>query len=85
MLSHGALSSQGLLGAPLPPPLHPANPSLAPFGGEGIRTAMLPGVRCPTCAANGEEVWVIPGRNCGYCRTPAPSEKEITPAHHHSH
>ncbi|KAK0707302.1 hypothetical protein B0H67DRAFT_647497 [Lasiosphaeris hirsuta] len=41
---------------------------------EGIRTLMLPGVRCPTCAANGSEVWVIPGRACGYCRTPAPSE-----------
>ncbi|KAK5657968.1 hypothetical protein OQA88_2521 [Cercophora sp. LCS_1] len=46
-----------------------------PSMGEGIRTHMLPGVRCPTCAANGEEVWVIPGRACGYCRTPAPSQQ----------
>ncbi|KAH8907790.1 hypothetical protein BR93DRAFT_926810 [Coniochaeta sp. PMI_546] len=30
----------------------------------------LPGVRCPTCAANGQETWVIPGRACGNCGTP---------------
>ena len=30
----------------------------------------LPGVRCPTCAANGLEIWVIPGRACGNCGTP---------------
>ena len=30
----------------------------------------LPGLRCPTCAAQGKEVWVIPGRRCGYCGTP---------------
>jgi hypothetical protein len=36
--------------------------------------SQLPGVRCQTCAANGQEVWVIPGRACGYCRTPAPSQ-----------
>ncbi|KAK3350257.1 hypothetical protein B0T25DRAFT_262978 [Lasiosphaeria hispida] len=53
-------------------PLHP-DVLFVPTG-EGIRTLMLPGVRCPTCAANGSEVWVIPGRACGYCRTPAPSE-----------
>ncbi|KAK0729743.1 hypothetical protein B0H67DRAFT_473902 [Lasiosphaeris hirsuta] len=29
----------------------------------------LPGVRCPTCAAKGNEVWVIPGRACGDCGT----------------
>ncbi|KAK3493020.1 uncharacterized protein B0T23DRAFT_154340 [Neurospora hispaniola] len=40
--------------------------------GEGIRKAPgLPGIRCSTCAANGEVVWVIPGRACGFCRTPA--------------
>ncbi len=27
------------------------------------------GVRCPTCAANGQEVSVIPGCACGYCGT----------------
>ena len=30
----------------------------------------MTGVKCPTCAANGQEVWVIPGRNCHYCSTP---------------
>ncbi|CAG8948752.1 hypothetical protein HYFRA_00001873 [Hymenoscyphus fraxineus] len=29
----------------------------------------MPGVRCPTCASNGQESWVIPGRQCGYCGT----------------
>ena len=29
----------------------------------------MTGVRCPTCAANGQESWVIPGRACGYCGT----------------
>ncbi|CAD6444274.1 1a1f6f2b-6690-45eb-838a-800ed001885b [Sclerotinia trifoliorum] len=29
----------------------------------------MPGVRCPTCLANGKEVWVIPGRACGACGT----------------
>lgn len=42
------------------------------FAGEGIRQVPgLPGIRCSTCAANGEDVWVIPGRACGFCRTPA--------------
>ena len=31
----------------------------------------LPGILCPTCASHGQEVWVIPGRACGYCSTPA--------------
>ncbi|KAK3342270.1 hypothetical protein B0H65DRAFT_549503 [Neurospora tetraspora] len=39
---------------------------------EGIQKVPgLPGIRCSTCAANGEDVWVIPGRACGFCRTPA--------------
>jgi hypothetical protein len=29
----------------------------------------MTGVRCPTCLANGSEVWVIPGRACAYCGT----------------
>lgn len=29
------------------------------------------GVRCAACAITGQEVWVIPGRSCGYCGTPA--------------
>lgn len=42
--------------------------------GGGIRTLPMPGILCPTCAANGTEVWVLPGRACAYCRTPAPDE-----------
>ncbi|EAQ89833.1 predicted protein [Chaetomium globosum CBS 148.51] len=30
----------------------------------------LPGVRCPTCAISGVEVWVFEGRLCVYCGTP---------------
>ncbi|KAK3988031.1 hypothetical protein QBC44DRAFT_382749 [Cladorrhinum sp. PSN332] len=45
-----------------------------PSNGEGIRSIPMPGVLCPTCAEQGKEVWVIPGRACGYCRTPAPDE-----------
>ncbi|KAK4183186.1 hypothetical protein QBC35DRAFT_394395 [Podospora australis] len=39
-----------------------------------IRTLPMPGILCQTCAAKGTEVWVLPGRACGYCRTPAPDE-----------
>ncbi|KAK4139082.1 uncharacterized protein C8A04DRAFT_33458 [Dichotomopilus funicola] len=46
--------------------------SLFPHSGEGILSLPVPGVRCPTCAANGEEVWVVPGLLCAKCRTPAP-------------
>ncbi|KAH9889248.1 hypothetical protein F4778DRAFT_398521 [Xylariomycetidae sp. FL2044] len=28
-----------------------------------------PGKRCPTCLENGTEVWILPGRCCGYCGT----------------
>ncbi|KAK0744452.1 hypothetical protein B0T21DRAFT_281647 [Apiosordaria backusii] len=58
---------------------------LGPLGsqGEGIRTLPLPGVRCQTCAENGNEVWVIPGRQCGYCRTPAPNEDSGDGEHDH--
>ncbi|KAJ5116377.1 hypothetical protein N7456_000725 [Penicillium angulare] len=30
----------------------------------------MPGVRCPNCAAKGQEVWVIPGKSCHICHTP---------------
>ncbi|CAI6093911.1 unnamed protein product [Clonostachys chloroleuca] len=30
----------------------------------------LPGTRCPTCAQEGKEVWVVPGLNCAQCGTP---------------
>ncbi|KAI1803893.1 hypothetical protein F4811DRAFT_553412 [Daldinia bambusicola] len=28
-----------------------------------------PGKRCPTCQGKGQEVWVLPGRDCPYCGT----------------
>ncbi|KAH7358308.1 hypothetical protein B0T11DRAFT_330125 [Plectosphaerella cucumerina] len=31
---------------------------------------LLPGIRCPTCQDSGKEVWVLPGKECGYCGTP---------------
>ena len=30
----------------------------------------LPGVRCSACLYSGQEIWVIPGRSCGFCGTP---------------
>ncbi|KAK4168122.1 hypothetical protein QBC43DRAFT_284760 [Cladorrhinum sp. PSN259] len=51
-------------------------PPIFPSQGEGIRSLPMPGVLCPTCAEKGEEVWVIPGRACGYCQTPAPYEDD---------
>ncbi|XMA19060.1 hypothetical protein WAI453_011851 [Rhynchosporium graminicola] len=30
----------------------------------------MPGVRCGTCAGNGTEVWVIPGKACHVCGSP---------------
>ncbi|KAH6981913.1 hypothetical protein BKA56DRAFT_357541 [Ilyonectria sp. MPI-CAGE-AT-0026] len=35
-----------------------------------VQANKVPGTRCPTCALTGKEVWVIPGRSCGYCGTP---------------
>ncbi|RKK71740.1 hypothetical protein BFJ69_g10694 [Fusarium oxysporum] len=37
---------------------------------SAFRAQKVPGTRCPTCALAGKEVWVIPGRCCGYCGTP---------------
>ncbi|EPS26694.1 hypothetical protein PDE_01632 [Penicillium oxalicum 114-2] len=34
------------------------------------RSSKMPGVRCPNCAAKGQEVWVIPGKSCHVCHTP---------------
>ncbi|KAL2758506.1 hypothetical protein ACRALDRAFT_1075076 [Sodiomyces alcalophilus JCM 7366] len=31
---------------------------------------LLPGIKCPTCKESGKEVWVLPGKECGYCGTP---------------
>ncbi|RAH83658.1 hypothetical protein BO86DRAFT_308599 [Aspergillus japonicus CBS 114.51] len=35
-----------------------------------ILPKQMPGARCPTCAKQGKEVWVIPGKNCHICGTP---------------
>ncbi|OIW30849.1 hypothetical protein CONLIGDRAFT_679603 [Coniochaeta ligniaria NRRL 30616] len=56
----------GLMPMPVVQPQYPGLPS----SDEGVRMLPLPGIRCPTCAANGQEVWVIPGRACGNCGTP---------------
>ncbi|ROW10111.1 hypothetical protein VMCG_01817 [Cytospora schulzeri] len=61
--------SQPLHLNPMPMPATPQYPGL-PSNQPDIRSCPLPGVRCPTCAANGNEVWVIPGRACGNCGTP---------------
>ncbi|KAK2021411.1 hypothetical protein LX32DRAFT_604793, partial [Colletotrichum zoysiae] len=37
---------------------------------SGSKQHLLPGIRCPTCHASGKEVWVLPGKECGYCGTP---------------
>ncbi|EWG38783.1 hypothetical protein FVEG_01910 [Fusarium verticillioides 7600] len=50
------------------------NETLEPVGplvlSSAFRAQKVPGTRCPTCALAGKEVWVIPGRCCGYCGTP---------------
>ncbi|AEO63795.1 4ff4146e-31a3-4091-854b-1c01da238183 [Thermothielavioides terrestris] len=58
----------------LSPPVTGYYPRLPTVGG-GLWTVPLPGIRCPTCAANGEEVWVVPGLICPKCRSPAPAEE----------
>ncbi|KAF5536954.1 zinc finger transcription factor ace1 [Fusarium napiforme] len=35
------------------------------------------GMRCATCALEGKEVWVIPGRCCGYCETQCVDEDAL--------
>ncbi|CZR64885.1 uncharacterized protein PAC_14785 [Phialocephala subalpina] len=41
------------------------NFALTPY--PSVKSFPMTGVRCPTCAGNGQEVWVIPGRACAYC------------------
>ncbi|TLD21865.1 hypothetical protein PspLS_07781 [Pyricularia sp. CBS 133598] len=51
--------------------LEPSRSNMPSSSDTGIRQkAGIPGVRCPTCAASGSEVWVIQGRACGTCGTP---------------
>ncbi|KAH9213801.1 hypothetical protein DL95DRAFT_524270 [Leptodontidium sp. 2 PMI_412] len=35
-----------------------------------VRVVPMPGVRCGTCAGNGQDVWVIPGKACPVCGSP---------------
>jgi hypothetical protein len=42
-----------------------------------VAIAPRPGVGCPTCALGGKEIWVIPGRCCGYCGTPCVDEDTL--------
>ncbi|KAL3417122.1 hypothetical protein PVAG01_11122 [Phlyctema vagabunda] len=46
-----------------------ANPLVGVQLFPGMSMVPMSGVRCPTCLARGQEVWVIPGRACGYCGT----------------
>ncbi|KAL1975154.1 hypothetical protein VTN31DRAFT_3546 [Thermomyces dupontii] len=34
-----------------------------------LSSVPMPGVRCPTCEAQGIETWVIQGQNCHVCGT----------------
>ncbi|KAK5991027.1 hypothetical protein PT974_09303 [Cladobotryum mycophilum] len=62
-------------------PALPTPPSHGPIHPEGMIMLgpKIPGTRCPTCALDGKEVWVIPGRCCGYCGTPCDGLE----SHHH--
>ncbi|PSR83833.1 hypothetical protein BD289DRAFT_483101 [Coniella lustricola] len=55
---------------PLPASPYPLYPDFSSSSHPNIRSRPLPGVRCPTCAQKGKEVWVIPGRACSTCGTP---------------
>ncbi|OWP04001.1 hypothetical protein B2J93_680 [Marssonina coronariae] len=35
-----------------------------------VKAVPMTGVRCSTCAASGQESWVIPGKACPFCGTP---------------
>ena len=37
---------------------------------EGLREGPMAGVKCRQCEARGNEVWVIPGKNCHVCGSP---------------
>lgn len=41
-----------------------------PIKSDDTSILQLPGVRCPKCAENGKESWVLPGRSCSTCGTP---------------
>ncbi|KAI0116628.1 hypothetical protein F4776DRAFT_281045 [Hypoxylon sp. NC0597] len=60
--AHGSLS-----GCPVNHYSHPtsthSSSQVDPMSGTA------PGKRCPTCQGKGQEVWVLPGRDCPYCGT----------------
>ncbi|KAG6001494.1 hypothetical protein E4U43_001307 [Claviceps pusilla] len=64
-----------ILGSPSQGILRQPPTSWGPTEADGIATGgpRIPGTRCPTCALAGKEVWVSPGRCCGYCGTPCDS------------
>jgi hypothetical protein len=71
---HVLLHRNGLLPVPTPsvkgvPVGYPTHPSPRLNLETDTDIMQMTGVRCPTCAANGQEVWVIPGRACAYCGT----------------
>ncbi|KAF5712162.1 zinc finger transcription factor ace1 [Fusarium mundagurra] len=42
-----------------------------------LANSSTPGVSCPTCALESKEIWVLPGRCCGYCGTPCADEDTL--------
>ncbi|OTA97612.1 hypothetical protein M434DRAFT_391807 [Hypoxylon sp. CO27-5] len=55
------------LGYPVDRCSHPTSTHSSPLVDPMSGTA--PGKRCPTCQGKGQEVWVLPGRDCPYCGT----------------
>lgn len=50
--------------------LTPVNPSQGVKGfSRASKGKAIAGVRCGTCASNGQESWVLLGSLCGYCGT----------------
>ncbi|KAK2624788.1 hypothetical protein QTJ16_005981 [Diplocarpon rosae] len=41
-----------------------------PTPSPAVKIVPMTGVRCSTCAASGQESWVIPGKACPMCGSP---------------
>lgn len=78
----GACDLVGLNGTQLAQPVNPMSP-VRPLRCFALRQQRaywtveheadeykMAGVRCPKCAERGQEVWVIPGKNCHVCGNP---------------